>query len=62
MPPFELLTNVDFLFDSVVVGVLCYCFSISMAKIFARQFKYNLDDRQELLSEVSVNIIGVNTI
>ena len=38
--------------DSIVVGLVGYSVTLSLAKIFAERFRYNMDGNQELLAEV----------
>ena len=38
---------------SIIIAVVGYCITLSMAKIFAIKFAYSVDGTQELLAEVS---------
>ena len=38
--------------DSLVIAIVGYCITLSMAKIFATKFDYKLDGNQELFGEV----------
>ena len=39
--------------DSIVVGLVGYSVTLSLAKIFAERFKYEVDGNQEILAEVT---------
>lgn len=39
--------------DSIVVGLVGYSVTLSLAKIFADRFKYEVDGNQEILAEVN---------
>ena len=39
--------------DSIVVGLVGYSVTLSLAKIFAEKFKYEVDGNQEILAEVN---------
>ena len=50
VPPTDLMMKL--LTDSIVVGLVGYSITLSLAKKFAEQFRYDLDGNQELLAEV----------
>lgn len=55
-PPFELLPAVAI--DSFVISIVAYTVSFSMAKIFAKRQKYNVDATQELYALGLSNVCG----
>ena len=46
---------VEMLLDSLVLAIVGYCVSLSMAKLFSTKFDYPMDGNQEMLSEVTIN-------
>eukprot|EP00095_Tigriopus_kingsejongensis_P012577 maker-scaffold298_size217389-snap-gene-1.14 protein:Tk12577 transcript:maker-scaffold298_size217389-snap-gene-1.14-mRNA-1 annotation:"solute carrier family 26 member 10-like isoform x3" len=44
--------------DSIIVAIVGYCITLSMAKIFAQKFHYSVDGNQELFSEGVSNVVG----
>lgn len=44
--------------DSLIVAIVGYCITLSMAKIFAQKFHYSVDGNQELFSEGASNVVG----
>ena len=38
--------------NSLIIAIVGYCVTLSMAKIYASKFAYKIDGNQELLSEV----------
>ena len=42
----------EMLVDALVLAIVGYCVSLSMAKLFATKFDYPMDGTQEMLSEV----------
>jgi MFS superfamily sulfate permease-like transporter len=38
--------------SSLIIAIVGYCVTLSMAKIYANKFAYKVDGNQELLSEV----------
>jgi len=38
--------------SSIIIAIVGYCVTLSMAKIYASKFAYKVDGNQELLSEV----------
>ena len=46
--------------DSIVVGLVGYSVTLSLAKIFAERFKYEVDGNQEILAEVGVLVLDPN--
>ncbi len=51
-PPSNYFT--DLIIDSLIVAVVGYCVTLSMAKLFAKRFNYKVDGNQELFSEVGL--------
>ena len=47
---------VGLLTDSIIIAVVGYCITLSMAKIYAAKFAYKVDGNQELLSEGLSNL------
>ena len=47
---------VEMLLDSLVLAIVGYCVSLSMAKLFSTKFDYPMDGNQEMLSEVKKSI------
>ena len=43
---------VELLTSSIIIAIVGYCVTLSMAKIYASKFAYKVDGNQELLSEV----------
>jgi len=43
--------------QSIIIAIVGYCVTLSMAKIYANKFSYKVDGNQELLSEVRVIIM-----
>ena len=43
-----------FIFDALIVAIVGYGFTLSMAKLIAKKFNYSLNGNQELFAEVSV--------
>ncbi|XP_069945282.1 prestin-like isoform X2 [Cherax quadricarinatus] len=56
IPPVELMSAV--LVDSVVISVVAYVVSFSMARIFAKRHNYNVDANQELYAMGASNVFG----
>lgn len=50
LPPFELLPSV--VVDCIVISIVAYTVSYSMAKIFAKRHNYQVDATQELYALV----------
>ncbi len=40
--------------QSLIIAIVGYCITLSMAKIFAAKFDYKIDGNQELFSEVGI--------
>lgn len=55
-PPIHLLPRI--LMDTLVVAVVAYAVSLSMAKIFARKRGYKISNNQELLAQGAANVVG----
>lgn len=55
-PPFELMSVLAV--DSVIISIVAYMLSLSMAKIFAQKHNYNVDATQELYAMGASNIFG----
>ncbi|KAK4883429.1 hypothetical protein RN001_006748 [Aquatica leii] len=56
IPPFSLMDNI--LIDGVVIAIVSYAMSLSMALIFAQKLSYEVDANQELLATGLGNIFG----
>lgn len=50
LPPLELVPTV--LVDSIVITMVSYTISMSMALIFAQRNNYEVDSNQELMAQV----------
>ena len=50
MPEVDLFSKI--VVDSIIVAIVGYSITLSMAKIFAQKFNYSVDGNQELFSEV----------
>ena len=50
MPEVDLFSKI--VVDSIIVAIVGYSITLSMAKIFAHKFNYAVDGNQELFSEV----------
>ena len=48
--------------DSLVIAIVGYCITLSMAKIFANKFDYKLDGNQEMFGEVSLSAFEIRCI
>lgn len=44
--------------DSLVIAIVGYCITLSMAKIFAIKFNYKISGSQEMLAEGAGNLVG----
>jgi MFS superfamily sulfate permease-like transporter len=47
----------ELLVDSIIVAIVGYSITLSLAKIFAERFHYQMDGNQELLAEVRTSMI-----
>lgn len=56
MPPIEIIPDV--IIDGLVIAIVAYTISISMAKIFASKHEYNVFPNQELIANGASNIVG----
>ncbi|XP_050536787.1 pendrin-like isoform X2 [Daktulosphaira vitifoliae] len=56
VPPVKLFQSV--LFDSCVIALVAYSFSMSLALLMSEKMKYELDNNQELLAQGMSNVIG----
>lgn len=56
LPPFELLPSV--VVDCIVISIVAYTVSYSMAKIFAKRHNYQVDATQELYALGLSNVFG----
>ncbi|XP_017875060.2 solute carrier family 26 member 6-like [Ceratina calcarata] len=56
LPPLSLVPNV--LLDSLVITMVSYAVSMSMALIFARKLDYEIDSNQELMAQGIGNLVG----
>jgi len=48
----------DLILPSLIIAIVGYCVTLSMAKIFAEKFEYPMNGNQELLAEGSASIFG----
>ena len=46
----------DVIVESLIIAIVGYSITLSMAKIFAAKFKYIVDGNQELFSEVRFSL------
>ena len=46
--------------DSVIIAVVGYSITLSMAKLFANKFNYTVDGNQEIFAEVSCSGILID--
>ena len=44
----------ELILDSLIIAVVAYGFSLSMAKLIAKKFNYGINGNQELMGEVNV--------
>ena len=44
----------ELILDSLIIAVVAYGFSLSMAKLIAKKFNYGINGNQELMGEVHV--------
>ncbi|XP_045612682.1 prestin isoform X2 [Procambarus clarkii] len=56
LPPFELMPAVAV--DSIIISIVAYTVSFSMARIFAKRHNYNIDANQELYALGASNVFG----
>uniref|UniRef100_A0A0A9YI98 Prestin n=5 Tax=Lygus hesperus TaxID=30085 RepID=A0A0A9YI98_LYGHE len=56
LPPFDLFSSI--LMDSLIIAIIAYAISLSMALIFANKLKYEIDPNQELFAQGCGNIVG----
>ncbi|KAB0802494.1 hypothetical protein PPYR_04680 [Photinus pyralis] len=56
LPPFELMGRI--MVDSIVIAIVSYALSLSMALIFAQKHNYEVDANQELLAQGVSNVVG----
>lgn len=50
--------GVDFIVDGFVISIIAFVVCVSMAKIYARKYKYAIDSNQELIAYGSMNFIA----
>ena len=43
----------ELILDSLIIAVVAYGFSLSMAKLIAKKFNYGINGNQELMGEVN---------
>ena len=48
----------ELILDSLIIAVVAYGFSLSMAKLIAKKFNYGINGNQELMGEVNIHHIG----
>jgi len=56
LPPFHFIPNI--LIDTLIVAIVVYALTLSMAKIFAGKCQYTVDNNQELLALGAANLVG----
>ncbi|KAF3430577.1 hypothetical protein E2986_07678 [Frieseomelitta varia] len=56
LPPLSLIPNI--LLDSLVITMVSYTISMSMALIFAQKLSYEVDSNQELMAQGVGNLVG----
>jgi len=56
LPLFGFIPNI--LLDTVILAIVVYALSLSMAKIFARKSQYQIDSNQELYALGASNVLG----
>lgn len=56
LPEFNIIDDV--IIDSIVIAIVSYTVSVSMALIFAQKLNYEIDFNQELLAMGTGNIVG----
>lgn len=56
MPRFDLMPNV--FLDAVILSIVCFAVSLSLAKIYAKKHNYRVDANQELVALGSANLIS----
>ena len=49
----------ELILDSLIIAVVAYGFSLSMAKLIAKKFNYGINGNQELMGEVNVCHIDI---
>jgi MFS superfamily sulfate permease-like transporter len=58
LPTFIVHLDSSFILDCVAVAVVSYVMCMTMAKIFARKYRYALDDDQELIAYGLMNCVS----
>ncbi|CAG0894714.1 unnamed protein product [Darwinula stevensoni] len=58
VPPVWLMREVDFTIQCLVIAIVSYATSISLAKLFARKANYHVCPNQELLAQGAGNAFG----
>jgi MFS superfamily sulfate permease-like transporter len=48
----------DIFLDCLVIGIVCFAVSLSLAKIFAKKHKYKINANQELIALGTANIFS----
>ena len=56
LPPFDLIS--DLMMDSLIIAIVVYALSLSMAKTFSRKCNYPIDNNQELLALGAANLVA----
>ena len=56
LPPLSLIPNM--LLETLIVAVVAYAVSLSMAKIFSRKHEYQINNNQELLAQGMSNLVA----
>jgi MFS superfamily sulfate permease-like transporter len=59
VPQIPAMTNAsNYVFDAILIGVISYVISLSLAKSFARKYKYQIDPNREMLAYGISNSVG----
>lgn len=58
LPTFIVHLDSSFILDCVAVAIVSYVMCMTMAKIFARKYRYALDDDQELIAYGLMNCVS----
>ncbi|CAG2122824.1 unnamed protein product, partial [Medioppia subpectinata] len=56
LPRFDLLSKI--IIDALVIAIVAFAVSLSLAKIFAKKHKYRIDANQELIALGSANVFA----
>lgn len=56
VPRFDFMSYI--FIDSAIIGIVCYAVSLSLAKIFAKKHKYEVEPNQELIALGAANVFS----